>query len=103
MKSKRDHERRAEISCGSRSFLRVQEARLTSDIAISKAKLAAPYGLNRRFNADRVDHRECQYVSGFLRCSGQVASGHIQECTSLRVMDEAICQQFSDGAHPTVR
>ena len=67
MKSKRDHERRAKISCGSRSFLRVQEARLTSDIAISKAKLAAPYGLNRRFNADRVDHRECQKISGLYR------------------------------------
>ena len=107
--SESTHEVEAELRAASWKFtwLTLISSRigigLTSDIAISKAKLAAPYGLNRRFNADRVDHRECQYVSGFLRCSGQVASSHIQECTSLRVMDEAICQQFSDGAHPTVR
>lgn|SRR6185437_4222291 len=107
--SESTHEVEAELRAASWKFtwLTLISSRigigLTSDIAISKAKLAAPYGLNRRFNAARVDHRECQKVSKFLRCPVKPASRHVQQCTSLKLMDEAICRQFSDGAQPTVR
>jgi len=76
---------------------------LTSDIAIGNAKLAALYGLNRRFNAAELITATVRRYLGFCVARVRLASRHIQECASLGLVDEAIFRQFPNGAAPQAR
>jgi len=75
---------------------------LTSDTAISKAKVAALCDLNERFNAAELINVTARRYPGFYVARVKLASRHIQKCVSLGLVDEAIFRRLPDGAEPEV-
>lgn len=75
---------------------------LTSETAVSKAKLAALDSLNLRFNvAELINVRVRKYLGVYV-ARVKLASRHIQECASLGLVDETIFRRFPDDAQPQV-
>lgn len=73
---------------------------LTSNTAISKAKVTALHDLQLRFNAAELISVRVSHYLGLYVARVKFASRHIQECASLGLVDEAIFRRSQNGTAP---